>query len=264
MPSATAWTGSGESGDQGGSSARGRGLELLTVLFDAHGPLEVAEVARAMHTTRGAAYRHLRELQRLAFVARDDDGRWCLPPGGAMTLSPALVARLSLRAAARPVIERLAARTGESVSVDVRCRDRRMRIDAAGGLPPRPPLPLGETLPLHTGTCGKVILAHLPRTAASAVIAGADLAGEAQRVLRSELAGVRRRGYLAAVGGWPGDGFVASLSVPVFGPSGVAGAVTVAGPAARWDADTMERSAAAVRIECAALSAALGTLPSFD
>jgi hypothetical protein len=179
--------------DRGAASARGRGLELLTALFDAHRPLEVGEVARALRTTRGAAHRRLRELERLSFVARDGDGRWCLPPGGAMTLSPTLVARLSLRAAARPVIERLAARTGESVSVNVRNRDHRMRIDAVGGRSPRPPLPVGETLPLHAGTGGKVILAHLPRARAGAVVAGAGLDAEDGRLLRAELVGLGRR-----------------------------------------------------------------------
>jgi DNA-binding IclR family transcriptional regulator len=262
MPSAIAWTGSGEVRDRGGSSARGRGLEILTVLFDAHGPLEVGAVARALRTTRAAAHRQLRELERLAFVERDRDGRWCLPPHGVMTLSPALVARLNLRAAARPVIERLAARTGESVSVNVRHLDHRIRIDAVGGRPPQPRLPVGETLPLHAGSSGRVILAHLPRVAAATLVAGASLSGEDVRHLRTQLATARRLGYLTSVGGrLPA---VAGLSVPVFASSGIAGAVTVAGPAGRWGPEVMEREAAAVQIECATLSAALGTLPSPD
>ena len=86
MPSAIAWSGSGRGtdGDRGGSGARGRGLELLTVLFDAHGSLEVGALARALGTTRSATHRQLRELEDLAFVARDADGRWCLPPGTGM------------------------------------------------------------------------------------------------------------------------------------------------------------------------------------
>lgn len=232
------------------------------MLFDAHCPMEVAAVARALRTTRAAAHRQLRELERLSFVERDHDGCWCLPPGGVMTLSPALVARLNLRAAARPVIERLAARTGESVCVNVRHHDHRMRIDAVRGRPPQPPLPVGETLPLHSGTSGRVILAHLPRATAAAVVAHAGLGAEDARQLRAELASVRRRGYLAAVGDRIAT--VASLSVPVFGASGIVGAVTVAGPAGRWGPDAMEGAAAAIRIECATLSAALGTLPSLD
>jgi DNA-binding IclR family transcriptional regulator len=261
MPSAIAWTGSGDDRDREGR-ARGRGLELLTVLFDAHRPLEVGAIARVLRTTRADAYRRLRELERLSFVERDGDGRWRLPPGGVMTLSSALVARLNLRAAARPVIERLAARTGESVSVNVRHGDHQMRIDAVSGRPPQPALPVGETFPLHSGTSGRVILAHLPRVTAAALVAEAGLTGDDLRRLRVELASVRRHGYLAAVGGWLPA--VASLSVPIFCSTGIAGAVTVAGPAGRWGREVMERAAAAVRIECATLSAALGTLPPLD
>jgi len=261
MPSATVWTGSGDDRDQGGR-VRGRGLELLTVLFDAHRPLDVGTIARALRTTRAAAHRQLRELECLSFVERDGDGRWCLPPGGVMTLAPALVARLNLRTAARPMIERLAARTGESVSVNVRHRDHRMRIDAVRGRPPQPALPVGETFPLHLGTSGRVILAHLPRVTAATLVAGAGLPGADQRRLRVDLASVRRHGYLASVGSWLPT--VASLSVPIFGSSGIAGAVTVTGPAGRWGQEAMERAAAGVRIECATLSAALGMLPSLD
>jgi DNA-binding IclR family transcriptional regulator len=44
----------------------------------------------------------------------------------------------------------------------------------------------------------------------------------------------------------------------------VAGAVTVVGPADRWTPDLMRRAAAGITDECAALSAALGSLPPVD
>jgi DNA-binding IclR family transcriptional regulator len=107
-----------------------------------------------------------------------------------------------------------------------------------------------------------VILAHLPRVTAATLVAGASLSDEGLRQLRAELVSVRRRGYLASVGGrLPA---VAGLSVPVFGSAGIAGAVTVAGPAGRWGPEVMERAAAVVRVECATLSAALGTQSSPD
>jgi len=231
------------------SATVGRGLELLTVLFDARCPLEVSAIAGAMGATRSATYRLLRQLELSAFVSRDCDGRWCLPAGGVMTLSARLIARLHLRAAARPVIERIAARSGETVTLNVRNREHRMRLDAVAGRPPRLPLPLGETLPLGAGASGRVILAFLPG-------AGHD-AG-----LRAQLARIRRRGYLVTDGDrLPG---LAALAVPVFGSAGISGAVSVVGPAARWGPEAMERAAPWVRMECAALSASLGSLPPLD
>jgi len=234
--------------ERGGRPAGGRGLQLLTVLFGARRPLDVAEIAGAMRCTRSAAYAQLRELERLAFVTRDPSGGWCLPAGGVMTLPPSLIARLDLRTAARPIIERLAAATGETVTVNARSGERRLRVDAVGRRPALRMLPVGETLPLHEGTGGKVILAFLP-----------DASRPSDRLLRGQLAWVRRRGYLAAVGDRLPK--LASLSVPVFGSSGIAGSVTVVGPARRWAPDVMEAAAASLRMECAALSAALGSPP---
>lgn len=259
MASATAGI-AGRTREAGGGA--GRGLALLTVLFDARRPLDVTAVARAARTTRGTAHRQLRELQALGFVTRADDGCWCLPPGGVVTLSDTLIARVNLRAAARPVIERIAARTGETVTVCVRHREHRMRIDAIDGRPPRLPVPVGETLPLYTGTCGKSILAFLSRAEIASVVAEAVAADIDDRRLRADMARVRRSGHLAAVGDRLPD--LASISVPVFGVTGIAGAVTVVGPADRWAPDLMRRAAAGITDECAALSAALGSLPPVD
>lgn len=232
---------------------------MLTLLFDARQPLTTEAVGHTMRITRGAAYQLLRQLETLSFVTRDRRGLWCLPPGGVMTLSGTLIARLNLRAAARPIIENIAARTGETVSLNVRNRDHRMRVDVVEGHPPHPSLPVGEALPLHSGASGKVLLAFLARPLAAPVLARAAAERADTPSLRGQLAGIRRRGYLAA----RSDRLprVAALSVPVFGPAGVAAAITVVGPEARWSSETMTACAAWMLPECKRLSAALGSLP---
>jgi IclR family transcriptional regulator, acetate operon repressor len=261
MAQATARRSAGRA-PRGGREANGRGLELLRVLFDARRPLGLDAIAAALRTTRGAAHDLLRDLERGAFVARDDDGDWSLPAGGVMTLSPRLIGRVHMRRAARPVIERIADRTGLTVSVTVRTRLHRMRLDTAEGRPPALGLALGETMPLHEGVSGRVIMAHLSPTALNAVLAGAGLDTDAERALRAHLAHVQRRGYLVDVGHMRRD--LIALSVPVFGSGGIGGAVSVVGPSARWDQDEMERAAPWVLIECAALSAAMGALPPLE
>ncbi len=262
--------GSGVAHREGSGARSGRGLELLTVLLEARRPMDVGALARALKATRSAAYQQLRALERLSFVSRDANGHWALSPGGATTLSSTIIGRLNLRAAGRPVLDRLAARTGETVSVNVRHHDHCLCIDRVEGRPPAPSLPLGATLPIHTSTSGRVILAFLPRPAAAALMAGAGLDGDEDRLLRADLARVRRSGYLIAVldGARSGNRLASMplgiLSAPIFGSSGVVGAVTVLGPATRWHPDAMERAAAGVRLECATLSAALSSLPALD
>jgi DNA-binding IclR family transcriptional regulator len=160
------------------------------------------------------------------------------------------------------VLERIAARTGQAVSLNVRNRQHRIRVDAVDDGRSAAGLPLGETLPLHVGASGKAILAFLPRAAAAPILAGAAQDGRDEGLLRAQLLRVRRLGYVAALGDRvPGSG---ALAVPIFGTSGVAGAITVAGPAARWGPEAMERAAGPVRVECASLSATLGSLPVID
>jgi DNA-binding IclR family transcriptional regulator len=124
-------------------------------------------------------------------------------------------------------------------------------------------------MPLPAGASGLVILAFVPRPAAAAAMAGSGLADEDERQLRADLARVRRDGYLASEVDWPGarapgGTALATLAAPVFGSSGIAGAIAVVGPADRWGREEMDRAAASVRLECAALSAALGSLPPLD
>src|SRR5215469_3285704 len=237
-------------------SVQGHGLQVLAVLLDARRPLETATVARALGGTAGGVREMLCRLEAKAFVTRDKTGRWCLPAGGATTLPAALVGRLNLRAAARPVLQRLAATTGETVTLNVRNRGHRMRVDAVEGRPPALPVPVGETLPLHTGTAGKVLLAHLGRPAVERALARARAEGHDERRLGEQLQAIRLRGYLAAVDARRAD--VAALSAPVFGPSGIAAALSVVGPAERWGMERMEEAAALVCAECAHLSVALG------
>lgn len=234
----------------------GRGLELLAVLFDARRPLDVATIAHAVGGTRSGVHRLLRRLEALAFVTRDADGRWCLPGSGVTTIPAALVARLGLRAAARPVLQRIEAATGETVTLNVHNRGHRMRVDTLEGRPPVTVMPPGETLPLHVGAGGKVILAYLPPAQAEPVLARAQAEGHDADRLREELSAIRRRGYIAAVGDRLAD--VGVLSVPVFGAGGLAASLSVVGPVSRWDRPQMEHAAARVRVECTRLSAALG------
>lgn len=240
----------------GARSVAGRGLQLLAVLLDARRPLETATVAQALGGTTGGVQEMLCALEAHAFVTRDGAGRWCLPAGGATSLPAAMVGRLNLRAAARPVLQRLAAAIGETVTLNVRNRGHRMRVDAVEGRPPALPVPVGETLPLHAGTAGKILLAHLARPAAERALARARAEGHDDRRLGEELQAIRRRGYLAAVEDrQPG---IAALSAPVFGPSSIAAALSVVGPAERWGMERMEEAVPLVRAECTRLSAALG------
>jgi DNA-binding IclR family transcriptional regulator len=234
----------------------GRGVELLTVLAVAPQPLGLNDIARTLGITKSAAHRLLKELEALSFVVREADGRY-VPDDALIGLSAMLLRRFDLRVAARPVLQKIAATTLETVSLHVQHRQYRIRIDTVQGRHSlRQAAPVGEPVPLYVGPSGKAILAFLPEPVVTPVLEWAAAEGEDLDQLRRQLSAIRRRGYAASVGDRTLG--VGGLSVPVFGESGVVAALSVSGPAERWTHQAMEQAAPFVRGECADLSASLG------
>ena len=92
---------------------------------------------------------------------------------------------------------------------------------------------LGRRFPLHAGSSGKCMLAHSAPDEVDRLLAG-ELAALTPATptdpaaLRAELAEIRRLGYAASEGERQSD--AGSVAVPVFGPGGLVGAVSVCGP----------------------------------
>jgi DNA-binding IclR family transcriptional regulator len=183
------------------------------------GPASLAELVDRSGLSRATAYRLAVALEVHGFVERDDAGRFELGPA---LLDLAANGRPDpLLRAAESVIERLSAKTHESVQLYRRVGDVRRCIAAAersSGL--RDTVPVGADLPMTAGSAAQVLLAWSPVGEAPA--AGAKFSP-------ATLAAVRRRGWAASVG--EREAGVASVSAPVFDASGaVVAAVSVSGP----------------------------------
>ncbi len=99
-------------GDQPRSTDRG--LSLLRVVADSESGISLSDAARAVELSPSTALRHLRSLEAAGFVARrSDDGRF--EPGPELVrIARSVAASVSLARTAEPVLETLAATTGES------------------------------------------------------------------------------------------------------------------------------------------------------
>ena len=244
-----------------GAQTAGRAIALLRLIATANHPLGLAEIARMMVVNKSAAYRLLNELEAHSIVVREPNGRRYVPGSGLIALAAMVIRRFDLRTAARPIMEKLSAgETAETVTLHIRHLRQRICIESVEGhLPIRRVVPIGETLPLYAGPTGKVMLAFLTPTEAHPILEWAVTEGQNHDMLLELLTKGRSQGYLALVGDRePGVG---GLSVPIFSTSGLAGAITVSGPAERWSTIAMVAAAPFVRTECAALSAALGGAP---
>lgn len=182
------------------------------------GPRTLASLVDVTGLSRATAHRLAVALEVHGLLRRDTAGRFVLGPR---------LTGLDLPALARPALEALRDRTGESTQLYVRRGDRRLcvaSLESPHGL--RTIVPVGMSLPVDVGSAGKVLR-------------GAAPTGWAESVEE------RERG-------------VASVSAPVFDRTGdLVAAVSVSGPIERTTRSPGERYGAAVVEAAAAIGQAL-------
>ena len=201
-----------------------RGLDILACFDAQHRGMSLSEVAAAAYLARPTARRLLLTLEELGFV-RSVGGTFHLTPK-VLTLGTAYVSSLGLWDLARPHLEALVQRTGESSSMaqldgsDIVYVARvsvpkiiALRVD------------IGTRFPAAQTSQGKVLLAAMTREEVAATLAVPSRAGlppyigRSEEQLHKELVQVRARGWaLADEELAPG---VRSVAVPVRDGTGV-------------------------------------------
>jgi IclR family transcriptional regulator, pca regulon regulatory protein len=195
-----------------------RGLDILAGFDAAHPTMSLSEVAAAADLARPTARRLLLTLQEMGYVRAVDGG--FQPTPKVVSLGMSYVSSLGLWDIARPHLEALVRRTGESSSM--------AQLDGSDIVyVARVSVPKIITLRVYIGTRfpavqtsqGKVLLADLSSDALDAALAEPSRAGLPQYIGRSpeqllaELTQVRARGWaLADEELAPG---VRSVAVPV-------------------------------------------------
>jgi DNA-binding IclR family transcriptional regulator len=210
-----------------------RAATLLKAIAAAREPPTVLELARVCGLNRTTVWRLLTTLERHGLVERDPVAqRYAL--GYALIGIAAGADQESLVRRARPVLERLAARTRETASLAVPKRLGLVYVDQVEGPQVMSVNWHARSVPLHATSTGKAFLAFLDAaeraallergleryTATTVVDAGA---------LAAELAEVRRDGYSVCAGELEETLFGASA--PVLGAAErPVGVVSVWGP----------------------------------
>jgi DNA-binding IclR family transcriptional regulator len=201
-----------------------RAIDVLEVLDASAQPLRLSEIARRAGLHVATTQRILQVLEARGRVERDDAGRY--RAGLALLFGAhAYLASSPLVAAARPVLQDLAAATGLTASLIGRTGFSRAVISRVeGSAPMRYVLPTGERLPLTLGA-GKVLAAYLDADEvdqALKVEAGLQPAvGErmSDDQFREEIKRIRHDGYHYS---YQNRAFgVASVAAPVLDGSGV-------------------------------------------
>ncbi len=180
-----------------------RALTILEVLARV-GEAGVTEVAAELGVHKSTAFRLVATLEQHRLVEQTEErGKYRLGVG-VLRLAGATTARLDLVQEARPLCRQLAVASGETVNIAVLSESSALYLDqVAGPSALQPHNWVGQHIPLHATSNGKVLLSGLDRPALEALIGTLSgytpLTITTKTRLREELATVRAQGYAVAV-----------------------------------------------------------------
>jgi DNA-binding IclR family transcriptional regulator len=220
-------------------------IAILNTLRELNGG-RVTEVANHMDTAKSTVHRHLQTLAHHGFVTQDGD-EYRL---GLMFLDVGEYTRHCVTGyrEARPVVDQLAAETGERCQFVVEEHGRGVYVYVTSNHPEddRTDLRVGKRMFLHSTASGKSILANLPESRVEEIIERWGLPSQTPHTvtttdeLFATLKEVRERGYAFNRGGNV-DGLRA-VGVPVVSENDrVIGSLSISGPTYRMQGETFEQ-----------------------
>jgi DNA-binding IclR family transcriptional regulator len=186
----------------GGVQSVDRALTVLSILARA-GEAGVTEIAAELGVHKSTAFRLVTTLEGHDLVQQTEDrGKYRLGMG-LVRLAGASTARLDVVQEARPVCRRLAAECGETVNIAVLADHAALYVDqVTGGSGLQSHNWVGQHIPLHATSNGKVLLCELERDEVDRLVealpAYTDRTITARRMLHRELATVRDNGFAVA------------------------------------------------------------------
>jgi DNA-binding IclR family transcriptional regulator len=230
-----------------------RAADLLTALTHYPAGISLADLARATDYPLTTVHRILGVLRQAGLVRETPDGRHALG-AGTVVLAGAFLAGVDVRAQARPVLERLAEETGETVHLGVLAGPLIVYIDKIDSRHPvRMFSRVGGTGPALT-TIGKAILAWSPAELPVGVL---QMSTVDESELRTELDRVRANGFAVDLeGNEPG---ICCVAAPVFDHAGQPlGALSVSTPTSRFDTGAVAELGPRVRARADEVSREMG------
>lgn len=213
-------------------------LRALMELAESDRPLAVTELARRLEVAPSTAYRLLTTLVAHGFAIQVPAlRRYRAGPALTRLGRTSLLHDVRLREAGRPILERLAAQTGETTHLAVLDGGDAFGVDHVESLHPVAVRhPVGSRVPAHATAVGQALVAHRPEVAQALVAAGLTAytrhtiteAGAFERALGD----IRRRGYAVNLRQWHRD--TAGVAAAVLDGSGTPlASLGISGPASR-------------------------------
>jgi DNA-binding IclR family transcriptional regulator len=246
-----------------GIAAVDHAVILLKTIAASAEPLGVNELARRLGLHKSTVSRLLRTLELHHFIRRDvHHGRISLGLG-VVALAGPMLGEMDAIAVGRPILKRIAAETGETVSLALwNGREAVMVEQVLGTRTVVHYTWRGKAVPAYSTAVGKIFLAFLPEPEVRLVLAGplqkfTQFTITEPEALAAELDRVRRRGYALNIE--ENELESCGVAAPSYDLRGnVAAVLNVAIPKYRFAPDQQEQLAEVVLKGARDLSAQLG------
>ncbi|MBK5960423.1 hypothetical protein CCR97_19805 [Rhodoplanes elegans] len=247
-----------------------RAVRLLRAVVEGDAVTNTSVTAKALGINRTTLIRLLCTLEAERFIERRPGGDGFQVGVGFIGLAARALAGQDLVQVATPVLARLSETFGLSAHLGVLDgHDVLYLLRRAPDLPVVSNIRVGSRLPAHATTMGRIILAHLPAAAVTALYgrgalkAFTDKTATTLAKLEAQIAADRAAGLA-----WSRENFepgIDSVAAAVLGPAGaVVAAINVTGPSGQFPAAgaAKARLGVAVREAAAEISARLGHVSS--
>ncbi|MFT7671532.1 MAG: IclR family acetate operon transcriptional repressor [Planctomycetota bacterium] len=243
-----------------GTQAILRAIRLLKTFTSERPELSLTELQKAAELTKPTAHRLLSALQSEGLVGRSStDGHFHLGPA-LIALGRQASLNSDLRAMVRPTLERLSRDTGECSTLEVWVDDSMLIFDAVeGSFVVTSNLGIGTRWPLHATSTGKCLLTTLTDEQLGQVLGDESKRFTDRTItdriqLREDLQLSARQGYATAIEELEAD-YVAVAAGFKDSFGNFEGAISIGGPASRFDAKRVSVMGEVVRAAAAKLSA---------
>ena len=226
-----------------------RAVVLITGVLEAlasENQLGVSELAARLGIHKSTVFRFLSSLQSLGYVRQNDsDDKYGLSYK-ILELAGRMLSGIDVRQVARPVMERLADETQETINLAIREHTDVIFIEKIdSGQPLRMHSYVGQKVPIHVTALGKVLLAWGPQRILDSILEKRDLKRFTDTsitepaALQAEIRRIRAQGYAEdREEQLPG---VRCIGAPILDREGsVVAALSIALPSQRFDSEKGE------------------------
>lgn len=216
-----------------------RTLDILESLVEFGSEVGLVEISQAVGLPLATVHRLLGTLIQRGYVKQNQHNRKYSLGFRALQMGHDMRQRFSLRLEARPFLQRLVQRSGESANLAVLDDGEVVYIDQAqSSRILRMFTQVGNRLPVHSTGSGKALIAYLSADVVDGILRRFGLPARTARTItdpaafREELTKTRERGY--ALDDEEQEEGVRCLAVPVRDASGqVVASLSVSGPVTR-------------------------------